>query len=80
MKALAIVLTVIAAVFSVVSVLELRTALHAAQNSVFFHANTYLLVIGLAPMWVPTIALDVACFAIWRLISKPKSGTLSAVA
>jgi hypothetical protein len=61
---------VLAVAFTIIDLLEMRTAVLLARNSVLFGGrNTWLLLAGSAPLWIPTLGLDVACFAIWRLLA-----------
>jgi hypothetical protein len=83
MKNLAIVLTTIAVAFTVGIVYESSMLIRLTQDgSISFRGipTGYILVLSSAALWIPTLALDLACFAIWRLISIPKSLTITPVA
>jgi hypothetical protein len=75
MKPLAIVLTALAVIFTVGIIFELNTIIRLAQHGAigFSGPNSYVLVLSTIPIWLPSLALDVACFAIWRLISGSES-------
>jgi hypothetical protein len=75
MKPLAIVLTALAVMFTVGILFELNTIVRLTQHGAigFSGPNSYVLMLSTIPLWLPTLALDVACFAIWRLISGPES-------
>ena len=71
MKITAIILTFIAAVFTAVTAFQVGTLVNGPAADAFAAGNLSSLYLGLTPLWLPTAALDVACFTIWRLFSKP---------